>query len=181
MGRPNKQNTLLKISIFQKDGSKLTIRPILPTDSEIEWDFVHRLSAQSKYLRFMTGLKDLPPSMVRYFTNIDITKDMALIAVVNENGQERQIAVGRYFKYPDRPVCEFALVVADECHDKGSGTLIMKLLILDAKKKGYESMEGEILSTNTKMLQFVEHLGFTTKLDTDDARVTIATLVLKRA
>lgn len=179
MGRANKQNNSLTISILQKDGSKLTIRPIRPIDSEIEWDFVHRLSAQSKYLRFMTGLKDLSPSMLRYFTNIDFTKDMALIAVVNENGQERQVAVGRYFKYSQRPVCEFALVVADEWHDKGIGTVIMELLILDAQKKGYESMEGEILSSNSKMLQFVEHLGFTIKKSTDDASVRIATLVLQ--
>ena len=97
MGRANKQNNSLKISILQKDGSKLTIRPIRPIDSEIEWDFVHRLSAQSKYLRFMTGLKDLSPAMLRYFTNIDFSKDMALIAVVHAKGQERASCCWKVF------------------------------------------------------------------------------------
>lgn len=160
------------------DGTKITIRPIHASDSKIEWDFVHNLSDQSKYMRFMSTVHDLSPSMLRYFTDIDLKKHMALIAVVLQNGQEHEIAVGRYFKYPHRSACEFALVVADEWQGKGIGYLIMAELIANARSRKIKTIEGEIFSLNKKMIKLVSDLGFKVSPVKGDAKVVKAILPL---
>ena len=60
------------------------IRPIRPEDALIEQAFVQNLSPESKYLRFMQSLKRLTPIMLARFTQIDYTREMALIAVAGE-------------------------------------------------------------------------------------------------
>src|SRR5512136_2777647 len=83
------------------DGTRATIRPIRPEDAEIERDFVHRLSEQSRFLRFMFGLHDLTPAMLSRFTQIDYDREMALIVVQPlPDGGERQIGVARYITLP---------------------------------------------------------------------------------
>lgn len=164
-----------------RDGSHVTIRPIRPTDAQIEWDFVHNLSYESRYNRFMSGVKDLTPYMVKYFTHIDFSKDMALIATkIDENHREREIAVGRYFKLENSNDCEFAIVVDDNFQAKGIGQEIMRMLIADAKSKGYVSMIGNVLSSNRRMLDFIKDLGFHFSVDINEPTVVKATLDLSR-
>ncbi len=47
------------------NGTSLIIRPIVPEDAQIEWEFVHGLSEQSRYYRFCAGTRDLTPAMVK--------------------------------------------------------------------------------------------------------------------
>lgn len=159
-------------------GKKVTIRPIRKEDKEIEAEFVRKLSSQSRYFRFLCGINELTPTMVDYFTEIDFSRDMALIATVSELGQEKEIAVGRYFQYSDSTACEFALVVADEWQGKGIGYQIMRDLIDDARRKKIPRMEGEIFRFNQGMLQMVRDLGFKIEPVTDDQKVVHAKLEL---
>jgi len=143
------------------DGTTAVIRPIRPEDARIEWDFVHGLSEQSRYYRFCGGTRDLTPDMVRYFTHIDLTVHMALIAVVQAaDGAVREVAVGRYFKLDNVDRCEFAIVVDDRWQGQGIGHRLMELLIQDARAKHYHWMEGEVVADNRRMLEFVRELGF---------------------
>ena len=41
-------------------GSRVTIRPTLPQDAELQREFFLCLSAKSRYYRFMTGFNELP-------------------------------------------------------------------------------------------------------------------------
>lgn len=148
-------------SFNMANGTEFTIRTIKPTDARIEQDFVRRLSAKTRYYRFFGGVNDLTPNMVDYFTNIDFSKHMALIAVTrNPDGTESEIAVARYFQLQEKNSCEFAVVVEDKFHNQGVGHKLMELLIQDAKAKGYSTMEGEIIAENRQMQSFVRELGF---------------------
>src|SRR5687768_3301375 len=70
------------------DAAPVIIRPIRPEDAGIESEFVHSLSPQAKYLRFMAAVKDLTPGMLARFTQIDYDREMALIALIHEEGRE---------------------------------------------------------------------------------------------
>ena len=96
------------------DGTDILIRPIRPEDADIEQAFISGLSQQSKYFRFMQALHELTPQMLVRFTQIDYDREMALIAVTQQTGEEREIAVARYITNPDATSCEFAIVVGDE-------------------------------------------------------------------
>src|SRR5690606_23869189 len=111
------------------DGTPITIRPIRPEDAELEQDFVYRLSAESKYFRFMEQRRELTPSMLVRFTQIDYDREMALIATRDLNGEEQQIGVARYVILPDGESCEFAIAISDEVQGQGLGTLLMNRLM----------------------------------------------------
>jgi len=166
------------ISTWQlSDGTNITIRPIRPEDAKIEQDFVRNLSPQAKYFRFMEHLQELTPIMLVRFTQIDYDREMALISTYKKEDEEIHIGVARYIINPDQETCEFALVVADEWQNKGIGTRLMTNLIAVAKSHGLKSMQGEIVSSNTAMLELVKYLGFTLS-ESEDPSIKLVSMGL---
>lgn len=153
------------------DGTDLTIRPIRPEDAEIEQAFVRDLSAESKYFRFMDTLQELSLPMLVRFTQIDYDREMALIAVLEEDGHEKELGVCRYVASHDGQTCEFALVVADEWQKKGIGNKLMNCLFDAARARGIKLMQGEVLATNRSMLELVRRLGFEVSTSEEDASI----------
>ncbi|CAK0762872.1 acetyltransferase [Gammaproteobacteria bacterium] len=153
------------------DGTDVTIRPISPEDAKIGYTFVHNLSVRSKYFRFMQSLEDLTPAMLARFTQIDYDREMALIATVQQNGQEIEIGVTRYTTNPDGKTCEMAIVVADDWQRRGIGHHLLERLMSRARDYGLEVMEGNVIANNDDMLRMVERHGFAITEVPDDALI----------
>jgi acetyltransferase len=142
------------------DGNNVLIRPIRPEDAELTQTFVRSLSEETKYFRFMDAVRELSPAMLARLTQIDYTREMALLAVAEIDGKEMELGVARYAINLDGVSCEFALVVDDHWHKQGIGHKLMDVLMDVARSKGLKVMEGEVLKTNRTMLKLVEGLGF---------------------
>ncbi|MCB1489119.1 MAG: bifunctional acetate--CoA ligase family protein/GNAT family N-acetyltransferase [Bauldia sp.] len=155
-------------SSYLPDGVELVIRPIRPEDAEIEQEFVRNLSAEAKYFRFMQSIDELTPEMLVRFTQIDYSREMALIAVLREGGREKEIGVARYTINPDGRSCEFAIAVSDERQKQGIGSSLMKGLMEAARSQGLRVIEGAILADNRRMLDLMASLGFSIRTDPDD-------------
>ncbi|UOA10439.1 bifunctional acetyl coenzyme A synthetase (ADP forming), alpha domain/GNAT family N-acetyltransferase [Methylobacter sp. S3L5C] len=153
------------------NGANITIRPIRPEDAVLEKDFHNRLSERTKYFRFMQALQELTPEMMVRFTQIDYDREMAFVAVTEDENLPSELGVGRYLMNPDGNSVEFALVVADDCQCLGIGSRIMRALIQTAKSKGMLFFEGEVLVINTPMLSLVKKLGFSIETIPDDSEV----------
>jgi acetyltransferase len=160
------------------DGTDITIRPIRPEDAELEQEFVRGLSPESRYFRFMNSVQELTPTMLIRFTQIDYSREMALIAVANEHGKDVELGVTRFTINPDGESCEFALVVADTMHGKGLGSKLMTALLDAARSKGLKTMEGEVLKNNSSMLHLMIRLGFTAEASPEDDDIKIVRKVL---
>ena len=160
------------------DGTDITIRPIRPEDAQLVQKFVHDLSDETKYFRFMNSLQELTESMLVRFTQIDYSREMALVAVTEENAQEIQLGVARYAINPDGETCEFALVVADNITGKGLGNKLMTSLMDAARDKGLKVIEGEVLNNNHNMLKLMNRLGFTMHGSEDDPAIMKVSKVL---
>ena len=151
-----------------RDGTRIVIRPIRPDDRQIEQDFVHNLSDESRYFRFFNALRDLSETALTRFTQVNYDKEMALIAVICENGHETEIGVARYAINPDGRSCEFAIAVADAWQRKGIGSKLMYSLMDAARSRRLETMEGWVLSANARMLALVDGLGFAVDANAGD-------------
>ncbi len=162
-------------SLRLRDGTAVRVRPIRPEDSAIEQAFVRNLSAESKYFRFMSALGELPEAMLFRFTRIDYDREMALIALVCEQGHEVEIGVARYVVDGTASGCEFALAIADAWQHRGLGTILMLDLIAAARRHGLTSMQGMVLSTNSAMLGLAHALGFSIRTNAGDAHVRYVT------
>ena len=150
------------------DGSQVTIRPIRPDDAGKEQDFVRGLSKESRYKRFMGTLKELSPDKLKYFTEVDHDKHLALVAIIEQGGEEREIGVARYVVDPGGEQCEFAIAVDDAWQGTGVAGILMLSLIEAARERGLRTMVGQVLANNDKMLTFSRQLGFTIHRDPDD-------------
>ncbi len=153
------------------DGTDIVIRPIRPEDAEMEDRFVRELSPESRYFRFMNQLQELSQEMLVRFTQIDYHHEMALIAVNTVDAKDEQIGVARYTTNLDKTSCEFALTVSDDWQHRGIGHILMTDLMDVARNRDLTVMEGQVLSSNSKMLELVQTLGFKVSNDPEDRSI----------
>ena len=149
------------------DGTDITIRPIRPEDAELVQNFVRGLSEEARYFRFMNSVHELTETMLVRFTQIDYSKEIALVAVTRE-APETELGVARFAINPDGDSCEFAIVVADRMAGKGLGQKLMVSLMEAARSKGLKSIEGEVLGNNHNMLKLTGRLGFSHQVSAED-------------
>ncbi|MEQ1600395.1 MAG: bifunctional acetate--CoA ligase family protein/GNAT family N-acetyltransferase [Methylophilaceae bacterium] len=153
------------------DGTDITIRPIRPEDAELVQNFVRGLSEESKYFRFMNSMQELTETMLVRFTQIDYSREIALIAVTEIQDKETELGVARFAINPDGDSSEFAVVVADNMTGKGLGQKLMVSLMEAARSKGLKTIEGEVLNNNHNMLKLMNRLGFNSKTSEEDHSV----------
>ena len=154
-----------------RDGTRVVVRPIRPEDRQIEKEFVQQLSNESKYFRFMSGLRELSEAMLNRFTQIDYDRELALIAMVCENAKETEIGVARYVVNADNISCEFAVAVADAWQNRGVGTALILGLAEAARARGLRTMEGIVVARNSKMLGLMNALGFSVRAEPGDPSI----------
>lgn len=157
-----------------RDGQAVTIRPILPRDAYMMADFVKRLSHESRYFRFIANISELTPRMIASLSHIDYDREMALIAVKEEDGNSVMMGAARFSDNFDDKSCEFAVVIGDDFQGQGLAALLMRRLFLVAHFKGLKEMQGTVLAENQRMIDFCRRIGFTIKRDPDDISLVTA-------
>ena len=167
-GAPPARSPEVVRQVTLPNGHAVTIRPLHPEDAAIERDFVHDLSDQSRYLRFLHAIRELTPEMLVRFTQIDVAREVALIAVEATGQGAREVGVARCVTLPDGSTCEFAIAVADEWQGSGLARELMQSLITAARDRGLAVMQGVRLRTNVRMGRLARSLGFESAMDDDD-------------
>jgi acetyltransferase len=142
-------------------GGRVVIRPVLPQDEDITRAFFRDLSAPARYDRFMTSMRELPPDLMRRFTQVDYASHLALVAEVFADGRETVVAEARYVRKADPSVAEFAVSVAEAWQGKKLASLMLGKLACRAAAQGVERIVGETLATNARMLSLARKAGFT--------------------
>jgi acetyltransferase len=149
-------------------------RPLVPEDRDAFQDFVRNLSPDARANRFLAPVKELSPATLEAMTQPDQTRHVALVAT--EGG--RIIGEGRYVAVAGNGRAEFAIAVADDWQRKGIGARLLASLMVAARFAGLQALEGEVLRTNTAMLEFARRVGFALKGCNGDARLLVAERIL---
>jgi acetyltransferase len=162
-----------------QNGSVVRVRPVRPEDAPLEQAFVDAMSDESRHFRFMDSMRELPPSQIIRLTQVDYDREMGLVAVVNDDGKERQVGSARYVQTPDGESVEFGLAVADSYQKCGLGRRLMEATIECAREKLYRTMVGDVLADNHKMLKLMTRLGFSIMPHPDDNGLKRVTRLLR--
>jgi acetyltransferase len=150
-----------------RDGTPLTIRPILAEDEPLLVPFHRALSEASVRMRYMQGLKLDDRTAHERLVRIcfaDYDREMALVVEqAADGGRDRAIvAVGRLSR--DRiggsKDAEFSLLVADPWQGRGIGSLLLARLLEVGRREGIRRIEADILETNLRMQRLCARLGF---------------------
>ncbi|MDY0976664.1 GNAT family N-acetyltransferase [Massilia sp. CFBP9012] len=162
-----------------RDGRTVLLREIQAQDEDEMREAFHRLSADSRYARFMMPLREPPPAMLAAATRPDPRHDLALVAVSGEGGPDQDIVAGaRYVGAAGSDSCEFAVTVVDDWHGLGLARRLLEILIAHATARGLRRMEGFVLAANTPMRRLARRLGFVDRQCEDDATLRVVSLDL---
>lgn len=146
-----------------KAGLKILIRPVKISDEPLLKDFFYSLSDESLYRRFISQRKDVPHRRLQEFTVIDYTKQMVILAVLDEGKKEKIIGVAQYKIDEETHMGEVAFAVRDDYQNMGVGSQLLSYLTHLAKKRGLLGFTAIVLTDNFRMLHLFEKMGFDTK------------------
>jgi acetyltransferase len=155
----------IPVSVALRGGRHVTLRAIRPDDKDAIQAAVVGLSAEARYMRFMSQVKELSPAMLERAVNPAAGRDLALVALAetNSGGNGGRVVGGaRYIADGAGRTCEFAVAVANDWSGVGLASRLLKELIASARGRGLETMEGFILAGNTPMRNLARRLGFET-------------------
>ena len=143
------------------DGEPVLLRPIRPEDGPAHLEFFSALSPDDVRYRMFVRVRELQPSQLARFTQIDYDREMAFIATRTlPGGGEQTLGVARVVADPDNIRAEFAVTVRSDLKGRGLGHILMEKLIAYCRKRGTREIVGEALPQNTRVIRLVRKLGF---------------------
>jgi len=149
-----------KYSVIEtlRDGGRVTIRALTPADRADLVAAVARTSAESMRRRFFIVKRTFSDRETRFFLNPDFVNHVALVAVIEEDGQSFIAGGGRYIV--TRPgEAEVAFAVVDDYQGRGVGGALMRHLTAIGCAAGLETFIAEVLPENLPMLRLFEKSG----------------------
>ena len=124
-----------ELDVALRDGGGARVRPIKPDDGPLLIEFFEHLGPESRYFRFFRIKETLEPNEVEFFTHVDYSDRMALIALL----EGKMIGLASYDRERDKDsTAEVAFAVADEHQGRGIGTQLLQLLTNHARSHGVE-------------------------------------------
>src|SRR5438094_9693039 len=119
-----------------KDGTKVHVRPIEPSDEPLLHEAVAAMSERTVYFRFFTPLKRMPDALAHRLAVVDYHDRVAIVATMNRaNGKERIVGVARYDRASATDVAETAGAGVDEVQRRGMGSALLACLAEVARQE----------------------------------------------
>ena len=149
-----------RVDLTLLDGTRVVMRPIAPGDKAGIADGFDHLSEESRYRRFMGGVKRLTPPILAALTEVDHENHEAWVAFAPDAPGSPGIGVARYVRLRDEPdVAEPAVTVIDEYQGRGLGTTMMDVIARDAVAHGIERFRSFVLVDNTPIIRILRRFG----------------------
>jgi len=148
------------------DGTDIALRPFLPGDGNLLVAGFARLSAQSRYRRFLSPIPRLTDSMLAFLTAVDGLDHRAFGAMVDEAAGPVGAGVVRWIRTAADPaVADLAVTVIDDYQGRGLGGLLLDVAVLDGFAHGVDRFEGLVLGENISSRRMLARGGATFRPD----------------
>jgi acetyltransferase len=162
------------------NGASLMLRPIRPEDGSAHVAFFNALTPEDVRYRMFIRMRELQPSQLARFTQIDYDREMAFIATrLTPEGTPETLGVARVVADPDNVKAEFAIVVRSDLKHQGLGQILMNKLITYCRNRGTGEIVGETLPENGPLLRLASKLGFDASLLDEDRTVQLRLVLAK--
>jgi RimJ/RimL family protein N-acetyltransferase len=145
-------------TIALRDAPPVHMRPIRADDAPRLVALYDHLSTDTRYHRFFSVLRRLPPDWARFLANVDYDSRLALV-VESPGDPDTLIAVARYEPTSEPDTAEVAFVVQDGWQDRGLGTILFSELLAAAELNGIRRFRAWVLADNRRMLDLIARFG----------------------
>lgn len=150
--------------IVARNGRQINVRFLTATDGELLVDLVQRLSPNTRYLRFLVAIDEVPveaaTKKLPAFLAVDGVNSVALLASIEEDGVETAIGVARFNRLSGGDAAEVAVVMRDDWQRQGIGQVLMRQLTEVARQLGIKRFCAVVLATNRGAHNLIVGLGY---------------------
>ncbi|MHA1273185.1 MAG: GNAT family N-acetyltransferase [Promethearchaeota archaeon] len=147
-------------TVVLRNGKKVLIRPVKPSDERMIQELHYSLDKKEIYYRFFTPMRDFRHIRIKPFVNIDYNTNMILVVVYSEGGKEEIVATGGFFKTEDPSQVEMAWVVRKDWRGNQITRITLKLLVKIARELRYRTFCAQVLEDNKPMLHILDTCGY---------------------
>ncbi|HYA03522.1 MAG TPA: GNAT family N-acetyltransferase [Syntrophobacteria bacterium] len=142
-----------------RDGSKVLLRPIKPTDESSLKEFFSALPQHGHYVRFLSVMKVFPRPDFQAFLNVDYEKEMGVVGVVGPPGAERIVALGRYLLDEETNTAEVDFAVHPGWQGKGLASFLLRHLVEIGRSKRIAGFLTYVDASNRGALSVFDKAG----------------------
>ncbi|HET6964809.1 MAG TPA: GNAT family N-acetyltransferase [Acidimicrobiales bacterium] len=136
------------VPVLLREGTKVLLRPLLPSDRAALDSALHALSSESIRRRFFSA--GTPSQrLVDYLVDIDYVDHFAWAVVDAANGEG--VAVARYVREPGTSSAEMAFTTVDRYQRRGVGTFLLGALGVAAREAGLSRLIAYVMEDNSAM------------------------------
>ena len=144
--------------VLLRDGSKVLIRQVQSADAPLLADGFARLSATSRWMRFLTPKRELSPAELRYFTDVDHHDHEALGALDHDGG--RGAGIARYIRHAEDPhAADIAVTIADDWQGRDLGTELLAQLSDRARQEGIRRFTALVAADNVAVARLLRNMS----------------------
>jgi ribosomal protein S18 acetylase RimI-like enzyme len=135
----------------------LQVRLVGPSDRDGIRQGFSCLSKRSVLLRFNSPLKGLSESQLRYLTEIDNCRHLAVCAHLSGRGEDFGVGIARYVAIGEEGsgIAEFAVTVIDAYQNRGVGTMLLEELMDRGRRNGFGTFRGHVRTDNLAMIRIL--------------------------
>ena len=142
------------------DGTPICIRQVSQDDEERLRNGIAKLSKKSRYLRFFSGMREPPQTVIDALLKVDGHDHIAWGAIATDQQGQPAIGVVHAFRDEDSPdEAEFSVAVIDEYHGRGAARLLSTVLLLDCYHEMLTKLTVHILPENKPAMLLAKSLG----------------------
>ncbi|MFN8464374.1 MAG: GNAT family N-acetyltransferase [Caldilineaceae bacterium] len=166
-----------------RDGRKLTLRLLHPSDAPLLVEMFHLLTPETRRRRFHIGVENVSEEVVhqRSVELADVDNKAvsgAIVAVYKDETGEHivgSVRLARDPAAPESPEAEAAIVVRDDFQGQGVGTELMRRLVLLAKQMNVKKMVAIFQPDNEDAIRIFRevNLPYVTTIDHGETILTI--------
>lgn len=160
---PEKYHTNTELS----DGTQTILRPIKPEDEPLWLELLGSCSKESIYSRFRYNFHFDSHEVATEFCFIDYSREIAIVAEIEEEGRKKLIGVGRLIADPDHETVEYAVLITDAWQHKDLGTILTERCMEIADSWNLKRVVAQTTTDNKPMIGVFKKLNFKMHFNTD--------------
>lgn len=172
---PNEWERMIEL----RGGRRVAVRPVRPEDEALFATFFTKVTEADLRLRFFAAVRDFSHAFIARLVQIDYARAIAFVALDAASGE--MLGAVRLHADADMHSGEYGILLRSDLKGVGLGWKLMELMIEWAKAEGLSTIEGQVLSQNTTMLEMCRDFGFDVRADPDDTGLRLVRLALADA
>lgn len=154
--------SLRPFDVVVNDGLLVTVREVVPEDSDLIDLGFDRLSKQSRLFRFMAAKKHLTGRELQQFSALNTMDHAALGALHMLENEAQPAGIARYIRTRAHgTTAEIAVTVVDAYQNRGIGTLLLGVLAKTACANGITEFLALVAKENHAMRHLLREFGGT--------------------